>query len=224
MSEGDVVLNAHTRDDKAEGGGFHDVDDESAGQESDLDPVGASEGRVFGRGDFIPGAGGRGVAGHQTPGGGKKAGDDEEHAKQHAVAHGHAGQMEVVVAAHPEHGNVQEHADGDGDTTRPEAEGVGGAGKERRFTPHAAFLSSIRGPMRTVRDGGRAVGEPWPIAKCDGRASASPYSCTLRNPRAFEEFLHLWMEPCRPRALLDSAVTTSARTPRRTGTGGCGPS
>ncbi len=41
VCEGDVVLDAHARDDEAERRGLHDVDDEGDGEQDDLNPVGA---------------------------------------------------------------------------------------------------------------------------------------------------------------------------------------
>ncbi len=55
--------------------------------------------------------------GQETIGGDADARDDKGHAEQHAVIHRHTRQMETHVAAHPEHGDVQQHADRDSQTT-----------------------------------------------------------------------------------------------------------
>ena len=58
--------------------------------------------------------------GQQAVSGDKDAGDDQHHAPGHLGIHRHVGEPKAVVAAHPEHRQVQQHAGRDGHTAEPE--------------------------------------------------------------------------------------------------------
>ena len=118
-----AVLRDHAGHDEAERGGLHHVDDERDDQHGHQHPVGAAERRVLGRMDryalrrldMV-----RDVAREQAVGGDADARHDQEHAEDHPRVHRHSGQMKAHAAAHQEHRQVQQHADGDACAAQPE--------------------------------------------------------------------------------------------------------
>lgn len=149
---GDGVFAGHAGHDEAEGGGFHDVDDEGDDEDEHEAPMGqAKRGILRSKDGDALGAGRGELAWEQAVGGDADAGDDEEHAKEHTGIHGHADEDEAVVFPHPKHGDVQEHADGDGEAAEdksPDATAV-----EEDVAIHAALSEQERGGMDNVNCG-----------------------------------------------------------------------
>src|SRR6185312_16213187 len=116
------------------------------------------------------------TAWHQAVARCDESGDDQIHADEHPVAHRHAGKLEVIEPAHPEHGNVQQDSDRDGSAAGPEGEGACRTRKEGRFTRHAGFFL-LEEPDRELGSAGvsRMNGQRCVAQGAAGREYSPPF-------------------------------------------------
>lgn len=146
---GHGVFLRHAGHDEAKRGGFHDVDDEGDDEDDHEAPMGGAEGGILGGADGNALGDARGkLAGEQTIGGHADAGDNEEHAKEHAGIHGHADEDEAVVLPHPKHGDVQEHPGGDSHAA--EDKGPNATAVEEDIAVHAGVAEQEGGEIDSI--------------------------------------------------------------------------